>query len=61
MVLVVSAHSSFLGQVMLPQSYLGDSTNSLGTTFSKHQPLVYVQVLRGFDEAEVDSSLVSCA
>lgn len=44
-----------------PIIYLGDGANSLGATFPEHQPLVYVQVLRGLDEAEVDSGLVSCA
>lgn len=43
------------------RQYLGDGANSLGSTFPEHQPLVYVQVLGGLDEAEVDSGLISCA
>ena len=38
--------------------YLGDGAHGLGAAFPKHQPLVYVQVLRGLDEAEVHGGLV---
>lgn len=40
--------------------YLGDGPNSLSTSLPEHQSLFAVQVLRGFDEAEMDRSLVPC-
>lgn len=40
---------------------LGDGAHSFGPALSEHQSLVHVQVLRGFDEAEVHCGLVSCS
>lgn len=40
---------------------LGDGAHSLGSPLSEDQPLVYVQVLWSFDEAEVYGSFVPCA
>lgn len=41
--------------------YLGDGAHGLGAAFPEHQPLVYVQVLGGLDEAEVHAGLVPSA
>lgn len=41
--------------------HLGDGAHSLCSPLSEDQPLVYVQVLWSFNEAEVNSSFVSCA
>lgn len=49
------------GRQGLPWPYLGDGADSLGAAFPEHQPLVYVQVLRGLDEAEMYSGLVPSA
>lgn len=40
---------------------LGDGAYSFGPALSEHQSLVDVQVLWGFDEAEVHRGLVSCS
>lgn len=38
--------------------YLSDGTHSFGAAFPEDQPLVYMQVLRGFDEAKVHRGFV---
>lgn len=40
---------------------LSDGAHGLGAAFPEHQPLVYVQVLGGLDEAEMNGGLVSSA
>lgn len=40
---------------------LRDGPHSFSSSLSEHEPLVYVQVLWGFNEAEVYGSFVSCA
>lgn len=40
--------------------YLSDGTHSFGAAFTEDQPLVYMQVLRGFDEAKVHCGFVPC-
>lgn len=40
---------------------LCDGAHSFGPSFSEHQSLVHVQVLRGFDEAEVHCGFVTCS
>lgn len=41
--------------------YLSDGAHGLGAAFPEHQPLVYVQVLGGLDEAEMNGGLVPSA
>lgn len=43
------------------QAYLSDGAHSLGAAFPEHQSLVYVQVLGGLDEAEMNGGLVPSA
>lgn len=40
--------------------YLSDGPNSFGAALPKHQPLVTVQILGGFDEAKMHGSFVPC-
>lgn len=47
--------------LMPHEADLGDGAHSFGSSLSEDKPLVYVQVLWGFNEAEVDGSFVSCA
>lgn len=47
--------------LMPHEADLGDGAHSFGSSLSEDKPLVYVQVLWGFNEAEVYGSFVSCA
>lgn len=38
--------------------YLSDGTHSFGAAFTENQALVYMQIFRGFDEAEVHRGFV---
>lgn len=47
-------------QVGFGSLYLSDGTHSFGAAFPKHQPLVYMQIFWGFDEAKVHRGFVPC-
>lgn len=57
-----SGFGVFWGQVRrFVRLYFGDGVYSFGAVFSEYQSLVYVQVFRGFDEAEVYGGFVFSA
>lgn len=47
-------------KVGLLSLYLSDGTHSFGAALTEDQPLVYMQIFRGFDEAKVHRGFVPC-